>query len=287
MSEKYSCPDCGKELSEADVIRGICSSCHSLFEKPEIKSAKPVLSSPGSLTDQQPHLKASEPSSSLPRTPPPLSKTKIDLTSDSSLSSKYIGKNCPYCQTPIKPGVQVTLCPSCGIPHHTDCWNENCGCTTYGCDQNSSSVSTPRHTSNRVSNTVTQRFCPNCGTEIGEGIDFCPDCGTATHGQQNTSGQGSSAYIPPEIRGWNWGAFFLSLIWTICNNVWIGLLVLVPYLWLPMIFVLGAKGNEWAWQHKRWDSIKHFKRVQKAWASWGLILLFLYLLIVLFGISGI
>jgi len=31
MENKYSCPNCGKELTEADVIRGICSNCHSIF----------------------------------------------------------------------------------------------------------------------------------------------------------------------------------------------------------------------------------------------------------------
>ena len=39
-----------------------------------------------------------------------------------------------------------------------------------------------------------------------------------------------------------------------------------------MIFVLGAKGNEWAWQNKRWNSIEHFKKVQKLWAIWGAVL---------------
>jgi len=27
----------------------------------------------------------------------------------------------------------MTVCPECGIPHHTDCWNENGGCTVWGC----------------------------------------------------------------------------------------------------------------------------------------------------------
>lgn len=32
MAEKYSCPKCGKELSEAEIIRGICSNCHKVFD---------------------------------------------------------------------------------------------------------------------------------------------------------------------------------------------------------------------------------------------------------------
>jgi hypothetical protein len=44
-----------------------------------------------------------------------------------------IGKTCPYCRFPIKPGEQVVMCPACNLPHHADCWRENQGCTTYGC----------------------------------------------------------------------------------------------------------------------------------------------------------
>ena len=36
-----------------------------------------------------------------------------------------------------------------------------------------------------------------------------------------------------------------------------------------MLFVLGAKGSAWAWRNGRWDSVEHFKRVQRKWAIWG------------------
>jgi heme/copper-type cytochrome/quinol oxidase subunit 3 len=49
-----------------------------------------------------------------------------------------------------------------------------------------------------------------------------------------------------------------------------------------MIFVLGAKGNEWAWQNKRWNSPVHFKKVQKLWAIWGLVLFLLSILFIFF-----
>jgi len=29
-----------------------------------------------------------------------------------------------------------------------------------------------------------------------------------------------------------------------------------------MVFVLGAKGSEWAWAAKKWDSVEDFKRTQ-------------------------
>ena len=38
-----------------------------------------------------------------------------------------------------------------------------------------------------------------------------------------------------------------------------------------MLFVLGAKGSRWA-AYGRWDSVEHFKRVQRLWAIWGIMI---------------
>ena len=78
--------------------------------------------------------------------------------------------------------------------------------------------------------------------------------------------------VPAEIDRWNWGAFLLNWIWGIGNNTFIALLVFVPLLGLVMPFVLGAKGSRWAWRNGRWESIDHFKRVQRAWAKWAVII---------------
>lgn len=88
----------------------------------------------------------------------------------------------------------------------------------------------------------------------------------------NTSGQGEKSVIPPEIQKWNWGAFFLSWIWGIGNQVWISFLTWIPFVGLIMIFVLGAKGNEWAWRAKRWESVEQFLEVQRKWSKWGFII---------------
>jgi hypothetical protein len=77
--------------------------------------------------------------------------------------------------------------------------------------------------------------------------------------------------IPPEINRWNWGAFFLNWIWGIGNNTYIALLSLIPFVGFVMFFVLGAKGSAWAWRNGRWDSVEHFRRVQRRWAIWGAI----------------
>lgn len=121
-------------------------------------------------------------------------------------------------------------------------------------------------------------YCENCGTETKDGSSSCPKCGTQIASSetqvlfQNDSGQGAKSVLPSELRYWNWGAFFLNWIWAIGNSVWIGLLALIPYVGFIMSFVLGAKGNEWAWQKRRWDSVEHFRRVQRRWANWGLLM---------------
>ena len=78
--------------------------------------------------------------------------------------------------------------------------------------------------------------------------------------------------IPAEIGRWNWGAFLLNWIWRIGNQTYIALLALIPGFGFIWMLVLGAKGNAWAWRNGRWDSVEHFKRVQRRWAIWGLVI---------------
>jgi len=40
---------------------------------------------------------------------------------------------CPYCRTAISDQDEVNICPACDTPHHLDCWEENRGCTVFGC----------------------------------------------------------------------------------------------------------------------------------------------------------
>jgi hypothetical protein len=79
--------------------------------------------------------------------------------------------------------------------------------------------------------------------------------------------------IPPELDRWNWGAFLLNWIWGVGNNTYIALLTFIPLFGiLIMPFVLGAKGSRWAWRNGRWDSIEHFKRMQRLWAIWAVVI---------------
>ena len=80
----------------------------------------------------------------------------------------YIGKICPFCKTEITETDTVKACPACGIPRHEGCWEENHGCTTFGC--------TEQHYEAQHTNSTD--VCVNCGTTLGDGQTFCPTCGT-------------------------------------------------------------------------------------------------------------
>ena len=115
-------------------------------------------------------------------------------------------------------------------------------------------------------------------------VEQIPDSGNSTTSSfVNRSGQGPIAALPRELEGWNWGAFFLTWIWGVGNMVWWSLLALVPvqFARLAVGILLGIKGNEWAWQSKRWNSIEHFRRTQHVWAIWGFISLLLPIVLII------
>jgi hypothetical protein len=89
---------------------------------------------------------------------------------------------------------------------------------------------------------------------------------------ENNSGGGRSIIPPPEVKGWSWGAFLLNWVWAVFNKTWIGLLAVLPYVGFVVSLYLGFKGRELAWRSKRWDSLEHFNRVQRAWSVWGVVL---------------
>ncbi len=152
--------------------------------------------------------------------------------------------------------------------------------------------------------------CVSCGrlvcTECKISIDgqiYCNQCVEARlksgswpartlAGVDSASGLGSGSPVPPEVKAWNWGAFLLTWIWGIGNNVWISFLALlgiVPYIgWiarLTMAIILGLRGGEWAWQSKKWDSLEHFKKTQRTWMWWGISILIAQVLLVVLLIS--
>lgn len=104
----------------------------------------------------------------------------------------------------------------------------------------------------------------------------------------NNSGQGPNVTVPEEVADkFNWGAFLLSWIWGLGNKTYITLVMLatVVLAFIPIVnFVsgmvqlglaiwFGIKGNEWAWQNKKFESVEAFHAYQKKWVVAGIILL--------------
>jgi len=78
---------------------------------------------------------------------------------------------------------------------------------------------------------------------------------------------GVPAQLSAEFESWNWGAFGLSWIWGIGNRTPAAWFVLVPFVgWFGMPFLLGLKGNEWAWRNGNWPDLETFRRTQRSWA---------------------
>lgn len=103
------------------------------------------------------------------------------------------------------------------------------------------------------------------------------------------STQIDSRIVPAEIRGWNWGAFWLCWIWGLGNKTYTALLGLLPGVNVVISFVLGAMGNRWAWQNRAWESVAQFREVQKAWSvfGWGMAAGFLLGVLTLAGLVGL
>jgi ABC-type Fe3+ transport system permease subunit len=76
--------------------------------------------------------------------------------------------------------------------------------------------------------------------------------------------------VPAAAKKWNWGAFLMSWIWGLGNKTFIALLSIIPLVNIVMAFVLGARGSEWAWKNKKWQSAEQFTRVQGLWTAFGL-----------------
>lgn len=103
----------------------------------------------------------------------------------------------------------------------------------------------------------------------------------------NRSNQGKKEKTPEEIKGWNWGAFFLNGFWGLGNRTYFALLAFIPILNIFVMVILGFKGNEMAWKNKEWESIEHFKSVQNNWSRAGLVAFSLYVIIFLINLLKI
>jgi len=103
---------------------------------------------------------------------------------------------------------------------------------------------------------------------------------------QNTL-ENSASEIPAELHRWNWGAAGVPILWGIFNRVWLVILTLIPILNIFIFFVLGFKGNEYAWKKNKTKNLEAFKQTQEKWAIAGLIIFILNCMIYGFWIYSV
>ncbi len=97
----FSCPHCRKQLSASEDMEGTtvsCPSCQNLLTVP-IRIV-------------------------VPDDPPPADSIRAEDAS-----------TCPYCRMPIAEDDVIAECALCHTPHHQECWEENKGCTVFGCPE--------------------------------------------------------------------------------------------------------------------------------------------------------
>ena len=76
--------------------------------------------------------------------------------------------------------------------------------------------------------------------------------------------------LPDDLRGFNWGAFFLTWVWGIRHNVawaWWGL---IPGVNIIVGIMLGMQGQELAWKNNAWKSEIEFDDTELEWTRWGI-----------------
>lgn len=78
---------------------------------------------------------------------------------------------CPICCTPFAEADEIKICPDCRTPHHVECWDDNRGCSTYGCGS-------ARHEETHESSDGSQQIpCPACGAMHPATDMVCVKCG--------------------------------------------------------------------------------------------------------------
>ena len=104
--------------------------------------------------------------------------------------NQFVGKVCPYCKGEFTENDDVVVCSECEMPHHKDCWIENQGCTTFGCN---GTIENPELMSRKTDSPdidaefnielfpsdsdFIQAYCPACGSAHDPTDMFCKHCG--------------------------------------------------------------------------------------------------------------
>ena len=91
-----------------------------------------------------------------------------------------MSKMCSICQTSIEARDATIICDRCQCEFHAECWQDNGGCATAGCEN----VPKPLKKDGELPGErtywgATTKTCPSCGETIKVGEMVCPCCNEA------------------------------------------------------------------------------------------------------------
>ena len=89
------------------------------------------------------------------------------------------GKRCAICQSALAAGDPCVRCSACDAPYHDDCWSENGGCATYGCELMPETVKEPDPAIPQAHWGQEFMPCPSCGKDVRVAAKKCRHCRAA------------------------------------------------------------------------------------------------------------
>ncbi len=98
------------------------------------------------------------------------------------MSLKKGGQTCPICHAYLFEEDDIVYCPTCGAPHHRDCYNSlgHCGLEQFhGTD---SQYDSKRNIEQEAPQNKQELICPHCLKKLEEDTPVCPYCGRPRNG---------------------------------------------------------------------------------------------------------
>jgi hypothetical protein len=182
----------------------------------------------------------------------------------------FAGKLCSICQTKIIIGEEVTNCFACQLPFHLECWDENKGCSAYGCT--GAPFVEKKELYDDSKSWITEKKCPNCSKTIKGKALKCHFCKTVFDSADEISRDQFSQ------REYNEDEFLQA------RNKIIGLFIIsmtgfLSILGLIFSLILIYAGSLWGIEYKRMPAVlKIFSHIC-LWLSSFLILVLILILI--------
>lgn len=159
----------------------------------------------------------------------------------------FKGKKCVVCNAYLFSDDDVVVCPTCGAPHHRECYNGlgHCGLEElHGTENEYKDIKIEENEQTDQNEQTEENVCSLCKRPLLDDADFCPFCGTPKHNSASFSGAqnlfkvdinqeiedgvtlkevlpivavNQLRYFPSFIKkgkiSWNWAAFLIPHAW--------------------------------------------------------------------------